>query len=216
MLTLAVKERKNDDSNETLREKGLVPAVFYGPKQDSTAIAIEGLKLERVWKEAGETTLVKLTGAGEEKDTLIHDIQIHPVTGKVLHADFYVIEKGKKVEIKVPLEFVGMAPAEKLGHIVVKALHEVEIEVAPAELPHHLDVDMSRLEKVGDHITAKDINLPPSAELKTPADEIVVSIVEFKEEKVEAPAAVVPAEIIGEKKEGEGAEGAAAEGEKKE
>jgi large subunit ribosomal protein L25 len=214
MLTLSVQERKNDHSNETLREKGLVPAVFYGPKQGSTSIAIDSMKLARVWKEAGETTLVKLTGAGEEIDTLIHEVQVHPVTGQLLHADFYVLEKGKKVTIKVPLEFVGVAPAEKLGGIAVKALHEVEIEVAPAELPHHLEIDMTKLDTVGAHITAKDIKLPPSAELKTGAEEIVVSIVEFKEEKEETPAAVVPAEIIGEKKESEAAEGAA-EGEKK-
>jgi large subunit ribosomal protein L25 len=216
MLTLSVEVRKNEDSNETLRGKGLVPAVFYGPKQDSTSIAIDGMKLARVWKEAGETTLVKLTGTGDDVDTLIHDVQVHPVTGQLIHADFYVLEKGKKVTIKVPLEFVGVAPAEKLGGIAVKALHEVEIEVAPAELPHHLEIDMSKLETVGAHITAKDIKLPPSAELKTAPEEIVVSIVEFKEEKEEVPAAVVPAEIIGEKKEGEAEEGAAAEGEKKE
>jgi large subunit ribosomal protein L25 len=212
MLTLSVQERKTKDSNEDLRGKGLVPAVFYGPKQESTAIAIDGMKLARVWKEAGETTLVKLTGAGEEVDTLIHDVQVHPVTGQLIHADFYVLEKGKKVTIKVPIEFVGLAPAEKLGGIAVKALHEIEIEVAPAELPHHLDVDMSKLETIGAHITARDIKLPPSAELKTDADEIVVSIIEFKEEKEEVVAAVVPAEIIGEKPE----EGEAAEGEKKE
>ncbi|MBI5470357.1 50S ribosomal protein L25 [Candidatus Kaiserbacteria bacterium] len=211
MITLAVKERNAKESTEALRKKGVVPAVFYGPKEDATAISIDGLKLDRVWKEAGETTLVKLTGAGDEKDTLIHDVQFHPVTGSILHADFYVLEKGKKVKIKIPLEFVGVAPAEKLGHIVVKALHEVEIEVAPAELPHHLEVDMSKLENVGDHITASQIPLPPSAELKTGADEIVVSIVEFKEEKIEEPAAVVPAEIIGEKKEGEAAPAEGAE-----
>jgi large subunit ribosomal protein L25 len=208
MLTLAVKERTPQESTADLRAKGLVPAVFYGPKEESTSVSIDGLKLDRVWKEAGETTLVKLSGLGEEKDTLIHDVQFHPVTGTILHADFYVLEKGKKVTIKIPLEFVGAAPAEKLGHIVVKTLHEVEIEVAPAELPHHLDVDMSTLENVGDHITANQIKLPPSAELKTGPDEIVVSIVEFKEEKIVEAATVVPAEIIGEKT----AEGAAAEG----
>ena len=197
MLSLGVMPRDKKISTEDLRKSGVVPAVFYGPKEDSTSVSIDALKLERVWKEAGETTLVKLMGLGEEKDTLIHDVQFHPVTGTILHADFYVLEKGKKVKIKIPLEFVGSAPAEKAGHIVVKALHEVEIEVAPAELPHHLDVDMSRLENVGDHITAKEIKLPPSAELKTGADEIVVSIIEFKEEKIEEPAAVVPAEIIG-------------------
>ena len=209
MLTLAVQERNTKDTSEALRQKGLVPAVFYGPKEASTPIAINSLKLERVFREAGETTIVKLAGVGEEKDTLIHDVQFHPVTGAMLHADFYVIEKGKKVTIKIPLEFVGLAPAEKLGHIVVKALHEVEIEVTPAELPHHLEVDISKLENVGDRILAKDIKLPASAELKTHADEIVVAITEFKEEKEQTP--VVPAEIIGEKKEGEvAAEGAAA------
>lgn len=213
MLTLAVTQRNKNDSSELLRSKGLVPAVFYGPKQDSTAIAIEVRKLEAVWKEAGETTLVKLSGLGEEIDTLIHDIQVHPVTGALLHADFYVLEKGKKITINVPLEFVGSAPAEKLGGIAVKALHEVEIEVAAAELPHHLEVDMTKLDVVGAHITAKDIKLPPSAELKTDAEEIVVSIVEFQEEKEAVPGELKTAEIIGEKKE---SEGEAAEGDKKE
>lgn len=210
MLTLAVQERNTKDTSEGLREKGLVPAVFYGPKQESTAVSVDAAKLERVWKEAGETTLVRLSGIGSDIDTLIHDVQVHPVTGKVLHADFYVLEKGKKVTIKVPLEFVGTSPAEKLGGIAVKALHEVEIEVAPAELPHHLEVDMAVLETVGSHITARDIKLPPSAELLTEAEEIVVSIVAFQEEK-ESTGPIVPAEIIGEKKEGEAAEGAAEE-----
>jgi len=130
-----------------------------------------------------------LKGIGEAKDTLIHDVQFHPVTGTLLHADFYVLEKGKKVQIKVPLEFTGTAPAEKTGHIVVKTLHEVEIEVAPAELPHNLPVDISTLENVGDHILVSHIKLPPSAVLVTNGGEIVVSIKEFKEEPVEiAPA----------------------------
>ncbi len=132
MLTLTVQARTSDESTESLRAKGLVPAVFYGPKENATSVAIESQKLERVWKEAGETTIVKLEGSGDARDTLIHDVQVHPVTGKVLHADFYVIEKGKKVTIKVPIEFVGSAPAEKIRGIAVKTLHEVEIEVAPA------------------------------------------------------------------------------------
>jgi len=85
----------------------------------------------------------------------------------------------------------------------VKALHEIEIEVAPAELPHSLPVDISVLANVGDHITAGEVRLPPSATLITDAEEIVVSITEFKEEKEETPSEVVPAEIIGEQEGGE-------------
>ncbi len=118
------------------------------------------------------------------------------MTGKPLHADFYVLEKGKKIMINIPLEFEGQAPAEKAGHIISKALHEVEIEVAPQELPKHLVVDLTKLVNVGDHILASQIVLPPSAELKTEADEIVASVTEFIEENLqEAPTPIVPAEV---------------------
>jgi large subunit ribosomal protein L25 len=213
MLTLEVKARDSKESPQDIRKQGLVPAVFYGPVEEATSISIDAQKFDRIFREAGETTIVTLKGNGIEKDTLIHDVQVHPVTGKPLHADFYVLEKGKKLTINIPLEFVGSAPAEKQGHIVVKALHEVEIEVAPQELPKHLAVDISKLENVGDHILASQIPLPPSAELKTDGDEIVVSITEFKEEKLdEAPTPVVPAEVVGaEKASAEGAEASAAE-----
>ena len=195
MLTLSVKERDTHASNEALREGGLVPAVLYGPKQPAVPIAIDAARLQQVWKEAGFTSVVSLTGAGEAKDALIHEVQTHPVSGGVLHADFYVLEKGKKVKIAVPLEFVGQAPAEKLGHIVVKALHEAEIEVAPSELPHKLEVDLSKLAGVGDRIVASDISLPGSATLVTHGEEIVASVTEFKEEKETAPAATAEAAV---------------------
>lgn len=212
MLELEIKQRDAKASSDELREQGVMPAVFYGPKEQPVSIAVDQRAFERLFKEAGETTLVKLKGIGDDKDTLIHDVQFHPVTDKPLHADFYVLEKGKKIELAIPLEFVGIAPAEKLGHIVTKVLHEVEIEVAPHELPQHLEVDISKLENVGDHIVASEIKLPSSAELKTDADEIVVSITAFVEEKP-LETEVKLAEV-GEKKDEE-AEGAAAE-EKKE
>ena len=212
MLALEVKPRDAKEKPEVLRRRGVVPAVFYGPKESATPIAVDALRLEHVWKEAGETTVITLKGVGEDKETLIHDTQFHPVTGRLLHADFYVLEKGKKLKIKIPLHFEGAAPAEKAGHIIVKALHEVEIEVAPAELPHNLTVELAVLANVGNHITASEIKLPPSARLVTNPEEIVVSVTEFKEEPVEVTPA--PETIITTAKpEGEGvapAEGATA------
>ena len=202
MLALEVKTREASESADTLRKRGAVPAVFYGPKEKTTPIAIDALKLEHLWKEAGETTIVTLKGVGEDKDTLIHDAQFHPVTGKLLHVDFYVIEKGKKVKIKVPLEFSGTAPAEKLGHILVKTLHEVEIEVTPQELPHNLPVDLSKLENVGDHIVVGQIKLPPSATLISSAEDIVASVKDVKEDQVEIAPAPETVIIGEEKKEG--------------
>lgn len=214
MLELAIKPRDSKESTETLRVAGAMPAVLYGPKEDAIAITIDQRAFERLFKEAGETTLVKLKGIGDDKDTLIHDVQWHPVTDKPLHADFYVLEKGKKVTLNIPLEFVGTAPAEKLGHIVTKVVHEIEIEVAPHEIPQHLEVDISKLENVGDHIAAKEIKLPASAELKIDPEEILVSITAFVEEKP-LETEVKLAEVEGDaEKAAEAA--AAAEGEKKE
>lgn len=217
MLVLEVKPRGAKDSAESLRKAGIVPAVFYGPKEKATPIAIDERHLNHIWKEAGETTIVTLKGVGEDKDTLIHDAQFHPVTGKLLHVDFYVLEKGKKLKIKVPLEFTGTAPAEKLGHIIVKTLHEVEIEVVPQELPRSLAVDLGKLENVGDHIVARDIVLPSTAVLVTLPEEIVASVKEFKEEPVEAAPAAETI-IIGKEKKAEAgvAEAAPAAEEKKE
>ena len=203
-LALEVKQRDTKDSADTLREGGVIPAIFYGPKEKATPISIDASKLEHIWKEAGETSIVTLKGIGEDKDTLIHDAQFHPVTGRLLHVDFYVLEKGKKVQIKVPIHFEGQAPAEKAGHIVVKVLHEIEIEVAPQELPHSLLVDLTTLANVGDHIAASDIKLPPSATLVTRSDDTVASVKEFKEEAAEiAPAPETV--IIGEDKKGDAA-----------
>jgi len=212
MLELAIKPRDAKASNDELRTAGSIPAILYGPKEDATPISINTQAFTRLFKEAGETTIVKLTGVGDEKETLIHDVQFHPVTDMPLHADFYVLEKGKKITLAIPLEFIGVAPAEKLGHIITKVVHEVEIEVAPAELPQHLEVDLSKLENVGDHILAGDIKLPSSATLITNAEEILVSITAFVEEK-ELETEVKLAEVGEEPKEGEEA---AAEGEKKE
>jgi len=210
MLALEIKPREAKQSPSSLRKRGVVPAIFYGPKEAATPIAIDALKLEKVWRAAGETTIVVLKGVGDDKDTLIHDAQFHPVTGQLLHADFYVLEKGKKITINVPLEFEGVAPAEKSGHIVVKALHEIEIEVTPAELPHHLSVDLTKLVDIGNHIMASEIALPPSATLLTHKDEIVASITEFKEEKEEITPP--PETIITGEKPAEGAAEGATEG----
>jgi len=199
MLALEVQTRDSKESPDTIRARGAVPAVVYGPKEPTQSIAVNAGVLEGIWRDAGETTVITLKGlegdsagggsASGGKETLIRDVQVHPVTGKIMHMDFYALEKGKKIEIAVPLEFTGDAPAEKAGHVLVKALHEIEIEVAPAELPHSLEVDVSFLHEIGDHITASQIKLPPSASLITDAEESVVSVAGHVEEPVEEPKA---------------------------
>ena len=140
MLKLITEKR---ESGKTVSD-AKVAAVFYGPKAESTPIWVNEIELLKVWKEAGESSVVVLTLDGVNHETLIHDIDREPVRGKIRHVDFYVLEKGKKVEVAVPLEFVGVSEAIKnLGGTLVKVLHEIEIEAMPKDLPHNIEVDLS-------------------------------------------------------------------------
>ena len=188
-----------------------MPAVFYGPKEASTSITLNAKEFGKIWKKAGESSVVILKDAtGAEHETLIHEVDIHPLSGEPRHADFYVIEKGKKVQVAVQLTFSGISPAvkDKAG-ILVKVQREIEIEAAPRDLPHDLVVDISKLVELTDVIKAKDLVLPKGVELKIGAEEVIASISEAKEEVEEAPVAIDMSAIEVEKKGKEEKEGEA-------
>jgi large subunit ribosomal protein L25 len=191
MLKLKVSKREDTEKAEEVRAAGLIPAVFYGPKEAPQSIKVVYADFEKALKEAGESTIVTLEIDGKEHETLIHDVDFHPVRGTVSHVDFYVVEKGKKVQVGVPLEFIGVAPAEKtLGGTLVKVMYEIEIEAMPKDLPHEITVDISSLVDFESQIHASDIVLPSGVELITEADE-VIALVQAPNEEVDEPAATV-------------------------
>lgn len=215
MFTLEVKKRDQKANLDAMRKSGFVPAVFYGKKEASTAVAVKNVDFLKVWKQAGSSSVIGLSGDGIEVEALIQDVDLHPVTGKPRHADFYVFEKGKKIKVNVPLEFSGVSPAVKdLGGSLVKVLHTLEIEAMPKDLPHNLVVDISALIDFKSVIAAKDIKLPSGVMLIAHADEVVASVYEPKEE-IEEVAPTVDLSTIEVAKKGkeakEGAEGEAAE-----
>jgi large subunit ribosomal protein L25 len=189
MLTLNVTKRGLDIKLPELRKNGSIPAVFYGAKETSTPVAVSLIDFKKIWKEAGESSVVTLKGDGIELDALIQEVDLHPVTGVPRHADFYVLEKGKKVQVGVPLEFDGVSPAVKdLAGTLVKVLHELEIEALPKDLPHNLTVNIALLTALDSQILAKDISLPSGVELITKPDDVVAAISVAVEEPVDAPA----------------------------
>jgi len=217
MLSLNVQKRDMKARADKVREAGLIPAIFYGPKEASTPVTIAMKEFKSVWKAAGESSVIILKEGKNEHEALIHEVDVHPVSGEPRHADFYVIEKGKKVKVHVQLVFSGISPAVKdKGGILVKVIREIEVEAAPRDLPRELIVDISKLAELNDTIHAKDIAVPAGVELKVSPDEVVASVAEAKEEVVEAPAAIdmssIEVEAKGkEVKEGEaGAAGAGA------
>lgn len=185
-MELAVTRRDTGKNARTLRRAGVLPAVVYGRSEPSTPIAVEHKAFEKVFKAAGESTVITLTGLAGDKQALIQHVDVHPVTGVPLHADFYTIEQGQKVTVSVPLEFDGISPAVKdLGGILTKVMHELEIEVDPSELPQAIHVDLSALATLEDQIKVADLKLPASAKASVEGDEVVAMISVAKEEPAE-------------------------------
>ncbi len=202
MLTLEAQKRSIfGKALRKSRGTGLLPAIIYGGKMEAESLFIDTGTFKKVWREAGESTIVSIKTAEGTKDTLIHDVSFHPVSGEPLHVDFYAIDTKKPIEVSVPLEFVGVSGAVKnLGGILVKVLHELRIEVLPKELPHSLSVDISKLDNIGDQLIAKDISLPSSASLVTNSEEVVAIISIAKEEEPEAGPVDLSAIELSEKK----------------
>ncbi len=219
MKSLQVQNRDAKNNSESLRKGGFIPAVFYGFGKKSTPIAVNERDFLKVWKIAGESTTVTLKTPTGDVETLIHEIQLDPVTNRPIHADFLAIDINKAVRVKVPLVFTGISEAVKGGlGTLVKVLHEVEIEALPKNLPHSITVDISKLVTVEDQVLIKDLTLPAGVSILNNGDEVVAAIALQKEEVVEvAPVDLTQIEVMKKgKKEEEGAEAAPAAGEKKE
>lgn len=189
-MTLELKAAKRSVSGkgvQALRQSGLMPAVVYGPKHEATSIEIAVKDFSKVFASAGESTVITLSIDGTEQNVLVHDVDRDPVTDVPRHADFYAVQKGQKVEVSVPIEFVGVAPAVKeMNGNLVKALHTIDVEAEATNLPHSITVDVSVLDALDKQILAGDIKLPSGVTLVTGTDEVVALVAAAKEE-VEAP-----------------------------
>ncbi len=200
-INLKAAKRARTEKLPVIRKEGNMPAVFYGPKEASTPIRLNEVEFVKAWRKAGESSIIALEVEGETHDALIHEVDVDPVSGKVRHADFYVVEKGKKVQVSVPLVFEGSAPAVKeLGGTLTKVLHEIEIEAKPTDLPHDLTVSIDSLVTFDSQILAKDIKLPSGVTLVTDPEEVVALVSEAKEEVEESAPVDISAIEISEKK----------------
>ena len=195
------------------RKQGKLPAVLYGPKEKSQPLFVSLKDFKKLWREAGESTVIQLNLEKSKKEVLIQDVAVDPIKDEPVHVDFYAVQMDKPIEASVALEFSGISPAVKnLGGVLVKVMHEIEVEALPKNLPHELVVEISKLEKFEDKILAKDIILPEGVKLIASPEEVIALVEEPREEEVAPPAeekiSFEEIEVAGakEKEEGEGEE----------
>lgn len=201
MFVIKADKRDADANLSFLRKSGKIPAVFYGAGATTTSVTLSNVEFKKIWRDAGESSAIKIATPNGDVNALIHEVQVDPVTDEPIHVDFLVIDMNKKIRVKVPLVFDGVSPAVKSGaNNLVKVLHEIEVEALPNDLPHNLSVDISKLETLNDNVTVSDIKLPTGVVAVTGGDDIVVSVVAQVEEKEEVAAPVDLSAIEVEKK----------------
>ena len=187
-MKLNAKKRDLKKSVNKLRINKQIPAILYGKKIKSQPLKVNYLEFANIYKEAGESTIIELNIDKKTKNTLIKNIQFHPVTDNILHIDFYQINMKEKITANVELKFTGISKAVKDEEgVLVKNIDEIEVECLPANLPKEIIVDISPLETFEDVIKIKD--LPISQDIKVDLDpqEVVATVTPPRsEEELEA------------------------------
>lgn len=188
-MTLKLKAENRDVFGKKLgffRKEGKMPAIVYGNKKESLSVFVPLKDFKKTWKEAGESTIIELVReeAKTPLNVIIKEVAIDPVSDEPTHADFYKVEMDKPIEAMVPIEFEGVSPAVKeAGGVLVKVMHELEVQALPKHLPPEIKIDISVLKNIDDKIMVADIKLPSGAKLTAKEDEVIVLVEEQKAEE---------------------------------
>lgn len=192
-LFATTREKIGSKASKVYRADGKLPAVLYGGAEtQATALLLDAREFEKVWREAGETTVCTLETPNGRKDVLINDVSVDPIYGTALHVDLYAVRTDVAVEVDVPLEFSGVAPAEKeLGGTLVKVMHELTISALPKDLPHAIVVDVSVLKTFDDQVLVSTVSLPQGVTAIAEPDEVVALVQAQREEELSEDASDV-------------------------
>lgn len=191
-MELIVQKREILGKNlSALRKQGLIPAEFYSHGTENLHLSVPVKEFNKIFKEAGESTIIKLEIGDKKINALIHDVQKDALTDNVLHIDFYGVRMDEKIRVNIPVIFAGESQAVKEGGVLIKAIHELEVEALPANLPHRAEIDLAKLANIGDSIFVKDINFGKEVKILVDLETVIATIVEPKVEEEVAPAVSV-------------------------
>lgn len=188
-------------ANRRLAAEGLIPAVLYGPGLDTVILALVRRDFELFrQRHTGSPGLVeiRIEGVSTPVNAMIKQIQVSPVTGRIMHVDFLSIRMDRPVQTTVTLHLVGEAPGVKEGGVILHEVREINVEALPLDLPDYLEVDISLLE-IGESMTIADILAPPGVVLLDSPEGVICSVTTPKSETAEdeTAAAITEPEVIG-------------------
>jgi len=202
VLTAEIREGVGKEKAKKLRSKGLIPAIFYGPRSQTIPLVIDSKELGKALQtEAGENVLIDLDirkGAqSDRKVVMLKDIQIDPLQRITLHTDFYEVAMDEMVTVEVPVHLVGKPEGTKMGGILEQVRRVIQVQCLPGDIPKSVDIDVSPL-KIGDSIHVQDISVEKAkilSDTNFTIATVVPPVVEEKAAEAVAPEAVEGAEV---------------------
>jgi len=164
--------------NVELRKNGSIPAVVYGNNKENLNVSLDAKEFNKAFMIAGHSAIVELkVGDSDGENVLIQDISIDPIRNEIEHADFYRVNMNKTIRTEVPLHFIGESPAvfQQEGSLF-KNIEEVEVETLPANLPPHIEIDISGLDDFSKSIHISDIKAPEGVEILEDAEQLICKV----------------------------------------
>lgn len=213
-VALSVQARSSDLSPRQIRAEGKVPCVVYGNEVKNTSLQCDYNQLHKAYAKAGESTLVELDMEGKKVPTIIHSIDFAPVSGRIVHVDFYAVNMKKEIEAHIPVRITGVSPAVRDSAGILVLVHDhLTVRCLPGDLPHDIEVNIDGLAAFYDNVTVGSVVLPKGVTVEGDPEAVLVTVQEPRQEEV-VEAAPVAADAAAAGAEGAapaaGAEGAAA------
>lgn len=192
-LAAQVRKEQKKGPARRLRQKGFVPAIFYGRSAENILLAVKNDELVKLYKNKKAHAFIKLIiDEGGKKKTeklsLIKELQVQPLTGKFYHADFYEVDMKHKLTVEVSLRFIGKPIGVENGGELQHIKREIKVSCLPTNLPDHIDVDVAGLD-IGDSIKIRELTIPEGITVLDLPDSAVAAVAVIKIAKVEEPVA---------------------------
>lgn len=188
-IKIQVESRPEIGKNKVdkIRQNNFIPGVLYGKGEGATHIKVDTREFEKVYREAGTSTLIDLMLDGKTSPALIKEVQTHPYKNQYLHVDFQLLDMDEKVRLTVPINLIGRENITHQPSILIQQLDEIEIECLPAHIPDSIDVDVSNID-FATPIFISDLEIYKNEDitiLRDPED-VIASLVEpTMEEEIE-------------------------------
>lgn len=206
VLKVELREASGKGVARKLRDRGFIPAVFYGPRSQATPLVVDPKELLRVLQtDAGGNVLIDLEikrgDQFERKVVMVKELQYDHFQRKPLHTDFYEVAMDVMITVEVPIHLVGKPEGTKFGGILEQIRRSIEIQCLPGDIPKSIEIDVSPL-KIGDSVHVKDIQLE-KAKILSDANLTIATVVPpiAEEKKVEEAAVEAPQEAEAKEKE---------------